>query len=51
MALMDGGSGGGNDDKDASAMRTKTLVQQGFWQGCNNGKDASNRGNNATGNN
>ena len=36
--------------KDASAITVTTPVRRGGWRRCNDGKDASNRGN-ATGNN
>jgi hypothetical protein len=50
MAVMDNVSGGGNHGKDASTTMATTPVQQGRWHGCNNSKNASNRGK-ALGNN
>ncbi len=44
MAAIEDSSRGGNDGKDASAMMAMMPVQQGSWNGHNNGKNASNRG-------
>jgi hypothetical protein len=44
-AVIDNGSVGSNDGKDASATMAVMPVQQGRWHGHNNGKDSSNRGN------
>ncbi len=45
MAMMNNGSVGSNDGKDASTTMAMMPVQQGHWHGHNNGKNASNRGN------
>ncbi len=45
MAMMENGSVGSNDGKDASATMAMMPVQRGHWHGPNNGKEASNRDN------
>jgi hypothetical protein len=44
-AVIDNGSVGGNDGKDASATTAMMPVRWGRWHGPNNNKDTSNRGN------